>query len=453
MKRPVLILSIIFVVILFSACSDKGNDSSDNGNGDIEKVPAGGTLYTAVNSDGIGNIAVRVKLPETARYGDDGAPVVIQVPCFFTAVVGFYENIDCNLIGFINVALLWPGKTDPETGAYSDGTYNYGDESCIRALKDVIRFITGEVPDTGGHYLSELIEIEPIYENSGVFAFSHPGIAGTNVLALYGSEIPKVKYFVGRENPTLDAMSSVEIGFVGDDGVDYQNPLYRYPECYSDTALFLDYTSVDWYVHDSIPEGRPVFVIDDSADHILCYKCPRMWDERYYSIELTQALLDNGALTMETWPSGVANPIETARDWPFRTTVRNYPYLATELPNLRVMLIFGKRDHIQAAPDKPHIHQAYAGFKRGAGLWVRLNPDRCYVASMNCVFADAFPDEDANTEPPNWIYSRDWGYPNVGNANMIASLAGVAEMADRVQADIWDDNLDQVLCDYENDVW
>ena len=60
-----------------------------------------------------------------------------------------------------------------------------------------------------------------------------------------------------------------------------------------------------------------------------------------------------------------------------------------------------------------------------------------------------FPDNDANNEPDSWYLEiEDWGFPDKLNNELTARtvpLAGVAEMADRVYYDNWDDNLDEVL--------
>jgi hypothetical protein len=123
-----------------------------------------------------------------------------------------------------------------------------------------------------------------------------------------------------------------------------------------------------------------------------------MWGKRYYSMELTQALLDNGALALEDWPEDLATPAETHAVWPYRMTVANYPLLASSAPQLKVMLTFAEDDHVQPALDKPHIHMAYDGFSGGAGLWVLLNPDVSYVQQVKPNYPlPAFPDNDANT--------------------------------------------------------
>ena len=95
------------------------------------------------------------------------------------------------------------------------------------------------------------------------------------------------------------------------------------------------------------------------------------------------------------------------------------------------------------------LSQAYDGFRNTVGLWTRMNPDRVYVQQMRLDYPlEALPDKSANTEPVNWLGIRSWGYPNIPDAQLYVSLAPVAEMADRVREDNWDDNLDDVLVEY-----
>jgi len=172
--------------------------------------------------------------------------------------------------------------------------------------------------------------------------------------------------------------------------------------------------------------------------------------KRYYSMALTQALLDNGALTLENWPEDLATPAEAQAAWPYRMTVANYPLLASSTPQLKVMLTFAKQDHVHPAPDKPHIHMAYDGFHDGAGLWVRLNADASYVGQVKPDYPlAAFPDNDANTQPANWLNAASWAHPMIGGGTRNeVGLAAVAEMADRVREGNWDANLNEVLVQY-----
>lgn len=195
-------------------------------------------------------------------------------------------------------------------------------------------------------------------------------------------------------------------------------------------------------------DGRPAFRVSNGPDYVCSAKHPRMWGKDYWSTALLQALLDNGALTRSTWPETLATPEDAARLWPDRTTVHNYARLAGALPDLRVMLVFAANDHVQTAIDKPHIHQAYDGFRGTAGLWCRLNPDRAYAEAFAGREAGAvFPDNPANREPVSWTDAQAWGYthPREMDTHVIVPLAAVAEMCDRVAYDSWDEDLEQLL--------
>ncbi|MBS1250846.1 MAG: hypothetical protein MAG431_02443 [Chloroflexi bacterium] len=177
--------------------------------------------------------------------------------------------------------------------------------------------------------------------------------------------------------------------------------------------------------------------------------------KRWFSHPLTQALLDNGVFTLGTWPDDLATPQQTGDFWPYRITVHNYAAIGENLPDLRVLLPFATYDHVQVAPDKPHIRQAYDGFHKTARLWTRLNCDLVYVQAEihpSASLEAGFPDNEANTEPGDWYAEAEaWGFAGklAGEmTNRTIPLAGIAEMADRVRADNWEPNLDSVLFEW-----
>ncbi len=112
------------------------------------------------------------------------------------------------------------------------------------------------------------------------------------------------------------------------------------------------------------------------------------------------------------------------------------------------MLVFAQTDHAQARTDKPHIHQAFQGFRFEAGLWVRLNPDRAYVQALLPAARNDFPDNPADTQPATGCRSGITPIPGEGSAAQRVPLAAVAEMADRTHFGRWDENLGQVLYIY-----
>jgi hypothetical protein len=177
-----------------------------------------------------------------------------------------------------------------------------------------------------------------------------------------------------------------------------------------------------------------------------------MEGKRYFSHTLTEALLMNGVFTLSTWPEDVASPDVTRDFWPYRTPIHNYEAIGENLPDLKVLISFASKDHVQAALDKPHIRQAYDGFRKRAGLWTRLNCDLSYVQAeidASASLAGGFPDNDANSEPTDWYsQAESWGFAEKLAGELTARtipLAGIAEMADRVQANNWEKNLPSVI--------
>ncbi len=418
---------------------------------------SGKTLTTYITSEGIGKIAVLVAYPEKPRF-PEGAGVVVIVSPFFTEVDGFTTEPDFTSIGLIQVSYLWPGIADDRFGVQSEGEYDFGGEASIQALRDVILFASGRMRDVNDRSIVSLIPVTPLVDEVGLYAFSHAGIAAVNVLALYGNLLEGVEYFVGNENPTVDTLSSLEIGHYDENGLPVQNPFYLYPESYGPTEMDVNYGSLRWAAEytdaNSDFVGRPYLDLDgngtlSAADHLFGWQVPQMFGKRYYSVKLTQALLDNGALSLETWPADLATPQEAADAWAFRQSPPRYIKLLLNAPNLKVMLLFARSDHAQVAVDKPHIHQAFQGFRFAALLrWVRLNPDRTYLRAFTSSGGADFPDNPANTQPTDWLEIRDWAYPGSGLAGKLAPLAGLAEMSDRAHAARWDENLGDVLYEY-----
>ena len=416
---------------------------ADRVEGVVMPAPPGSELITYVDSGG-DRIAVCVDVPVAARY-TDGAPIVVEASTWFVPKQGFHRVNDTARIGAVTVSYMWPERVDPATGAVSEGVYDYGGPDSLAVLRDVIRFASGLDPNADGQFIDELVGLPLLMDNVGMFASSHAGVVATNVLAYHGADLPTVQYLIGRENPTRDEMYPLEIGHFDDLGNPVFNPYYDESD-YHATTVTVDYTSVGWYTGDAHPD-RPYFAAYDGLpEHILHETiCPRMWGIRYYSHAITQALLDNGALTLGTWPVDVANPIETGAAWPFRTTVDNYPAIGAALPDLKVMLVFAERDHVQAAVTKPHIRQAWNGFLSGAALpWVRMNPDRAYVESVDPVNGATAPDNAAGDEPLDWTDVPNWGFPNALVSRQDVWLASVAEMADRVHENDWSGDLGQV---------
>ena len=413
--------------------------------------PGDDAVVVFVESEEIGRLAVAIRSPQAPRY-TEGAPVIVNVSGFFTGSSGFNYELDPDALGSVYVTYLWPGQSDPRTGLRSEGVFDYGGPICLQALRDVIRFAAGEMTDVDGRFLDAYTNVPVLFDVTGLYAFSHSGIVATNVLAQHGEDLQSVRFFVGRENPTTDALYPLEPGHWDDEtGRAVHNPFYD-PAGYTATSIEIDYSTVYWRVDDEYPEGRPAFAVARGPDYVCSFKHPQMYGKDYWSTGLLQGLLDNGSLSRSNWPETLATPEEAAENWPFRTTVNNYDRLGEVCPDLRVMLVFADDDHVQTAIDKPHIHHAYNGFHETARLWCRLNPDRAYVeAFAGRGSGSAVPDNAANREPVTWMIIRSWGYEDARSAglNVLVPLASVAEMLDRTYFDAWQPNLSSTLFDFD----
>ncbi|MFP4460463.1 MAG: hypothetical protein ACLFSQ_12855 [Candidatus Zixiibacteriota bacterium] len=249
-KKDLLNLSLltfffILSVIIFVVCDDDSKAQDP-----YNVAAAGDTVYTHILSVENGNIGIRIQIPNEPRYSD-GAPIVVNSSGWFAGNYNFNLGWDFTEIGAIWVNYIWPGQTDNQTGISSDGVYDYVGPNCIAGFRDVIKFSCGQIPDTAGRYIDELIEMKVLTDNVGLHASSHSGVGATLVMAEYGSEFPNLKYFIGRENPTVDANYAMETGhFEPDYGHEREhivNPFYK-PELYCRDSLVIDYSLLKPYI-------------------------------------------------------------------------------------------------------------------------------------------------------------------------------------------------------------
>jgi hypothetical protein len=464
--------SILLALMLLAGCRTSGGeeaapvcgdglcDSTENAQDCPEDCsqpfPAGSTLLTQITSEGIGEIAVLIAYPDTTRF-PEGAGVVVVVPSFLSGQDAFTLTPDLTSIGLIQVTYLPPGGSDERFEAQSDGENDFGGEDSLQVLRDVLRFAAGRYANIEGRSMTTLLPVKPLVDETGIYAFSDAGVVVLNVLARYGTELDGVEYFVSDENPTVDTLLCREAGHVDPEGSIKQNPFYLFPASYSPDATSLNYGTLRWdpACTDAITSlpGCPYLDLDgdeqlSAADHVFP-AFVQMFGKRYYSRALTQALLENNVLSNVNWSPTLATVEETAEAWNTRLPESRFHDLVLQMPDLKVMLLFSRLDHAQAAADKPHIHQAFQGFRFESLLrWVRLNPDRAYLQQVTGLDSLSFPDNPANTQPEDWLEISSWSYASLGLPQDSGPLAALAEMSDRAHTGRWDENLGDSLYDY-----
>lgn len=405
----------------------------------------GGTVYATLHVEEVGDVAVRIRLPEAPRY-ISGAPLIVYIPLFLTPDQKTFQELQgMSDAGVAQIALLLPGRKDRETDLSSEGEVDYGGEKSMAALRDVFLYAAGQKADSEGVYIQEKTSVPLNKTILGAYSFSHSGMLLFQTLARYGENIP-LDFVVARENSTEASLAALEVGYF-DKGSAVLNTYYTAATQYHDDGMTLSYEDIAWDAQDE----RPYFDVngDNRArkddDILLSSQILGMFGKKVYSPELLSALRTNGSFTDQTWPSDLATPEEAQEWWSIRESLPVFSEVAKKNPPLAVMMLFGKKDHAQPATDKPHIRQEYAGLT-GGGLWVRLNPDSAYVAELDPLLAQDYFEHPAGTGPTSWETDAvAWAHPDGSGVVRVMPLAAIAEMADRTEYEQWSNNLSGVL--------
>ncbi len=401
-------------------------------------------------------IAVGVLPPLRPRYAS-GAPVVIHVPGG-VATGGAEGRPEYAGLGLVEIRFAFPGGGRGE--AVSGGVYDYRGPNCVRALADVIRFATGRLADRQGRRLQDLIPRTTVLaQNVGLVGSSHGGNACGVVMATHGDEFPELAFYASMESPYGEGNVNIELGG-RDQGL---NPAYN-----AQTGV-LDVSKLAW--SSDLPPGPPrrwqdngfglrgalFFDLDgdgrfsEAADYPAntfvqdLGQGPKAW----YTPRLVRQA-EQRKLYGDECPAHVPTLAESTEYWHWRDAAGSLGDAVRKCPNVAVIVYANERDHVQAAPDHPHILAQVEGFRQAEAKFVRLNPDRAYV---ECILASGgassgqtpprFPDNAAGSvwtreNIPNGLEPADWPMQPY-------MQAAVCELADRVQAGNWTDNLDAVL--------
>jgi len=399
-----------------------------------------------------GVLAVRVFSPAAgeARY-PEGAPVVIWVPGGDDR--GNLREPLHQAADVIRIVFLFPGGC--KGSVCSDGVYDHRGQRSIAALRDVIRYAAGLLPDATGRTIDKAVPVPVLHDNIGLLGSSNGGNIVVAVAALHGAELSGyLRYVIQWESPVSSQIATVDLGpprecRLPNEGMQpvWVNPRYL---GYGPLEVQVDYSQLAYDPSDPV---HPVFW-DGNGDGVYTLSeasaCPLDLDGdgvleldedfpliayeaegglRVYSRPATHAMADQGIFP-DPWPSDIAAPEEADRFWDLREAVRLYPAALQSVPDLMGMVLASTQDHVQIAPDRPHIRQAFEGWL-AAGGWVRVNPGPEYVVEIDPGLAErSLPDNPPNTPPADWA-APDYTYPDP--MDQVYQSAAVHEMADRVQ--------------------
>ncbi|MFQ5858493.1 MAG: hypothetical protein ACE5LU_23080, partial [Anaerolineae bacterium] len=337
-----------------------------------------------------GTLAVRIVAPASpadARY-PEGAPVVVYAVGGVSA--GTLRTQQLSLADdVIRIFFLYPGGTD--LGRSSDGTYDYRGPNSIAALRDVIRYAAGELTDSLGRTIDDVVPVPVLHDEIGLFGSSNGGNIVVAVAAEHGVDLADhVRYIIQWESPVSSQISTMDLGGFRLDCPGERpehwsviNPRYR---GYGPLEVDIDYRQIAYDASDArhpifldgTGDGRYTTVLDPSTGCLtpdldldgtleLNEDFPLRKDGagQSYSRPATQAMADQNIFGV-SWPGDIATVAEANAFWDLREAVRLYPGALTNIPDLEGMVLISIRDHKQDAPDHPHIHQAFDGWLGGA---------------------------------------------------------------------------------------
>ncbi|MCX7012587.1 MAG: hypothetical protein NTW86_08495 [Candidatus Sumerlaeota bacterium] len=417
-------------------------------------APRGVATHIASQAAGEEGIAVRIVFPARSRYAE-GAPVAISVR------PGSHDE---NGAAPLNVADSGIVEVHFATAEGAGRGYDFGGPNWILRLRDVIRFALGRATDKDGRTLQDLAAqstagaVRVLASNVGIAGFSHGGNACGAVMALHGEEIPELAWYVSWESPYGEGMVGEELGSPRDGG--RVNPAYdpgtgrldlstlaydpnlrqrqrgaggasQGAELGFRGSLFFDVDGDGRY--DPAIDFRHQPVMFDAGQG------PKFW----YSVRLLREA-EKRRLFGERWPAHIPTVEEAEEFWRCRDAAGLVPDAVRKLPHLAVIVAAHQSDHMQSAPDHPHILTQVNAFQEAGARFIRLNPDRAYTQWLTSRELPSLPDNEAGLRYDREAI-RSALYPDdVAPGPALASVA-VCEVADRAQTGNFAPNLDAVL--------
>jgi len=417
-------------------------------------LPARGVLtHIPSSAGGDQGIAVRIVAPREPRY-PDGVPVAIAVAGGHSAG-NASSRMNVAGHGFIDISFAFPGGGRAE--AASGGTYDYRGPKSIEALRDVILFALGKTTDTQGRKLAQLTKgMRALPSNVGLHGGSHGGNACGAAMGLWGHLFPELAWYVSMESPYGDGAVDVILG----SRRDRLNPAYD-PNTGILNLSHLAYDP-DLQVRPfgagrgrgpstPAPYGSLYFdmnsngQVDGDEDFKLqpllfdLGEGPRTW----YALQLTREAHRRNLFGAPR-PPHIPTLEESIEFWRYRDATGLIGDAVRKLPKVAVIVIANETDHVQIAPDHPHISAQVNAFQRAGAKFIRLNPDRSYTEWIVGREAPAVPDNDAGLAYHASTIAAAL-CPDGAVPRQLLSPAAMCELADRVQAGNFEANLGQIL--------
>jgi len=368
------------------------------------------TRLPSVSASSIG-LALTIILPDTPRYDTCGAPLVINIPGGWEGEGYGALNSSNNYtsLGFIAIVFNFPGSGG---GPHqSGGIYDMRGPNCLQALSDVIAFANDEVADNTGQTISQLIapwvsEIASI----GLLGNSNGGNIILCTIGNHADSITKVDWIVNWESPVGDGMPGAVAGAWGS-GPFYNNPIVN--PAYNDTTGEFDFSLLaysDTLICSILP--LPVGVIrgnfyfdinqntipDPGIDYIpnpIIHQLNQSVNKAMWSVGLMHAADSIGLIPFPP-PQHMPSVGLTDNFWLVRNGENWIDTIVTNFPDILFIVLASDTDHVQSAPDYPHILRQYELFQNSGAAMTRINPDASYVEILSGTSFPGIVDNPAN---------------------------------------------------------
>ncbi len=424
----------------------------------------------------MGIVHVRLHLPRRARYGRQ-APVVIMVsPALFPSRNAGIDALGLTGFGFIVVTF-----TDP-----NNPNFDAGGPNTHSLIRNLALFAMGRYRDASGRTIQDIVSatipgLRVLTSDVGFIGWSHGGNAVVTALEAHASALSGLAFYVSYESPAgtspdnLGDSVRVDLGGVMQDpdlatdadrnGFPWDDARNPYYNC----RTGLDLSRIAWDPRTPITTSRPfpggghtpnrgaLFIdgngngrldanmvgrrvitdldhsgaVERDEDFLFAYgefQIGGTW-KRVYSLPVIRAAIRRGVFGTSV-PAFIADISETRSYWEPRDMASHFANLKP-LSNMLVCIYSGRRDHVQAQPDYPHIRAQYEGLRRGGIRWVKINPDPVYVNAILTGLPPHLPNL-----PPNAPISPSsfWRYtePSDGRGGRLFVAVAVVELADRV---------------------
>jgi len=415
--------------------------------------PRGILTHVPSTAGGEDGIAVSIIAPKKPRY-EAGSPVAISVAGGHSAGTAT-SRMNMAGCGFVEVGFAFPGGGQGE--ARSGGTYDYRGPKCIEALRDVILFVMGKIPDGQGQKMQDLVgDVRVLTSNVGLHGGSHGGNACGAVMGLWGQQFPELAWYVSMESPYGEGAVGAELGGRGGRLCPAYNPdtgVLDLTKLAFDPDLEIRPFGAGRFGDRSSPTLIGSVFLDMDGDGTCGseddYRLqPPVFDvgqgrKAWYSVRLMRDAEKRG-LFGEPRPAHIPTLEEAVEFWRYRDATGLVADAVRRVPKVAMIVVAGETDHVQIAPDHPHIRAQVNAFQEAGAKLARLNPDRAYVEWLLDREAPGVPDNNAGLKyTPTTIQAA--LCPDRAVPKQLLSPAAMCELADRVQAGNFEPNLDRVL--------